>query len=200
MVRQFDDEEAEYDAYATVTDEERFAPLRTAALGLFSDLAQLYEVTASATFEASASMSLILHSYPPITLIPLGSGAPLSVAFPSAVSLVLRCGWWYANAFPWCSCDACNLTLAHEAERLARVCASVVAGGFHEAIDTSPSWHGMSQVSHAFIGASGGGSGQTAIPSALAARMRGARPAVSAWAPWVRRVRVATIGAEQPGT
>lgn len=162
---------------------------------MFSDLAQLYEVTVSATFEPSASMSLIPHSHPPITLIPLGGGAPLSVAFPSAVSLVLRCRWWYADGFPSCSCDTCNLTLAHEAERLAEVCSAVVAGGFHEAINSAPASYGMSQLSYAFTGPTGVGSGQTALPAATAALMRGTRPAESAWMPWVPQVRAASIGA-----
>ena len=144
------DDHEEYDPHSTVTDEERFAPLSTVALSLFSDLAQRYSVTVSAAFDASPTMSPIGNAYPPITRSPSDGGATLSVAFPSSVSLVLRCGWWHAESFPSCSCDGCDLTLAREAERFVELCAAVVAGTVHEALETAPVWYGSARLSHTF--------------------------------------------------
>ena len=183
------DDHEEYDPHSTVTDEERFAPLSTVALSLFSDLAQRYSVTVSAAFDASPTMSPIGNAYPPITRSPSDGGATLSVAFPSSVSLVLRCGWWHAESFPSCSCDGCDLTLAREAERFVELCAAVVAGTVHEALETAPVWYGSARLSHTFNSTSSARSFQTALPPQQAAILRGSRPPESSWMSWVARVR-----------
>lgn len=169
--------------------------MRTAALSLFADLAAQYDVTLSATFVSLPTMSPLEHAYPPLTLRPVNRGAVISVAFPSAVSLVLRCGWWHVESFPSCACDGCDLTLAHEAERLVELCVAVVAGSFQQGPETAPVWHGSARLSHTFSSASRAGSSQTALPPRQAAFLRGSRPPESSWMPWVARVRVASVGA-----
>ena len=194
-MREFDEEELDDDPYSTVTNDARFAPLHTAALALFADLAQQFEVTVSQSFEQTVSLSPVVHTRPPITLQPAGGGAPLAIAFSSEISVALRCGWWHADVFPSCTCDGCGLTLTHEVERLAELCLAVVAGGFQEALDTAPVSGGMAQLSHRFEGPTGVRSGGTAVRPATAAQMRGSRAAASHWAPWVPRVRAAGIHA-----
>ena len=192
---EFDDEELDEDPYTTVTNGERFAPLHTAVLALFADLGLRYDVAVSQAFEQTPSLSAFEHTRPPITLLPAGGGAPLAVAFPSDISLALRCGWWHADVFPSCTCDGCGLTLAHEAERFADMCFAVVAGGFQEALSTVPVLDGMAQLSHTFTGPSGIRSGGTTLRPATAVQLLGTRPAESMWKPWAPRVRVAGIRA-----
>ena len=194
-MREFEDEEPGDDPYTTVTNGERFAPLHTAVLALFADLAERYEVTVSQTFEQTPALTAIAHAQPPITLLPTGGGAPLAVAFSSEFSLVLRCGWWHADEIPSCSCDGCGHTLENETERLIEMCLAVVAGGFQEELNTTAAWDGTAQLRYTFFGPTGGSSGGTSLRSAIAVLMRGARPAKSTWAPWLPRVSAAGIRA-----
>ena len=177
--------------YTTVTNGARFAPLHAAAIRLFEDLAATYACDVHDTF-VHAETRPIAHARPPITLIPSGAGAPLAVAFLSPIGIVLKCGWWYSDVLPSCSCDACDLTAASEADRLIGLCRAVVAGGFQESLRTP--LFGMAKQSHTFQMSSGAGSGWSVLPRATARQRRGAWPSESAWKPWDLRVRAASVG------
>lgn len=174
-------------AYTTVTDGERFAELHAAAASLFERLAATHVCVVSGHLgDARGLPPTVTHARPPITLTPRGGGAPLSVAFLSPIGVWIRCGWWYAEGFPSCACDACGLTVDGEAEKLTHLCESVVAGGFQESLEI-PRWFGEATQSHSFTlhGALRGGS--SVLPRALARERWRGGPAVSAWQPWERR-------------
>ena len=179
-------------AYTTVTNGARFAPLHAAVIALFEDLAATYACDVHDTLARPETQRAIAHARTPITLIPSGAGAPLAVAFLSPIGVVLTCGWWYSDVSPSCSCDACDMTAASEAERMIGMCRAVVAGGFQEAIRTP--LFGMAKQSHVFQMSSGSASGWSAVPRATARQRRGAGPSESAWKPWELRVRAASVG------
>jgi hypothetical protein len=135
----------------------------------------------------------LAHARPPITLVPAGTGAPLAVAFLAPIGIILKCGWWFFEDLPSCSCDACDITADTEAERLRELCHAVVAGGFHESLRTP--LFGMAKQTHDFQSAAGSRSGWSVLPRAMARRLRGSRPSQSAWTPWELQVRASSAGA-----
>jgi hypothetical protein len=76
-VRELEDEEPGEDPYTTVTNGERFAPLHTAALALFADLADRYEVTVSQTFEQTPALSAIVHARRSASRFGVDGGMPM---------------------------------------------------------------------------------------------------------------------------
>ena len=180
-------------AYTTVTNGARFAPLHAAAVALFEDLAANYSCEVHESFVHDETRRPLAHARPPITLLPAGAGAPLAVAFLAPMGVMLKCGWWYVDVLPSCSCDACGMTADTEAARLQEMCRAVVGGGFQESLRTP--LFGMAKQSRVFKTAAGSRSGWSVLPRAEARRLRRAKPGESAWKPWELRVRVASVGA-----
>ena len=186
------------EAYSRVTDAERFRPLHALALRLVEQLASDFEVVRADAFAPSADMQPFEHARPPVSLTPaVPVAAPLAIAFTTFPSVVVRSGWWLADAFPACGCDACDETATEEGERLEALVADVVAGRLREEI-TIP-WLGPARLRwERGEGATRGG-GQTAggrvLPRPLARALRGRGPHRVQWQPWPRRRRGASGGA-----
>ena len=180
-------------AYTTVTNGARFAALHAAAVAIFEDLAANYWCEVHESFAHDDTRRPLAHARSPITLLPAGAGAPLAVAFLAPIGVLLKCGWWYDDILPSCSCDACDMTADTEAKRLREMCRAVVAGGFQESLRTPVL--GMAKQSRVFQTSAGSRSGWSVLPRAEARRLRGSRPSESAWKPWELRVRAASVGA-----
>lgn len=125
------------DAYTRVTNPERFLPLRALAVDMMSRLGREYHVTETSAFELIADiMRPFEYARPPMTLTPSSSKeAPISIAFTTFPGLIVRCGRFFHDSFPFCGCDGCAATFDREAERLLQVVGFVVAGEFREEID-----------------------------------------------------------------
>ena len=150
--------------YTTVTNGARFAPLHAAAVVLFENIAATYACEMQDSFAHSEARRPLAHARQPITMVPSGGGAPLAVAFLAPIGVLLKCGWWYSDVLPSCSCDACDMTADSEAERMQELCRAVVAGGFQESLRTP--LFGMAKLSHVFRSPAGSESGGSVLPRA----------------------------------
>ena len=125
------------EAYTRVTNPERFRPLHDFALNLFERLAHEYDVVQSNEFElVPIIMRPFDYARPPITLTPNAHDeAPISVAFTTFPSLVLRCGKFFNEPFPVCACDGCGRDADEEVDRLQHILDAVIAGEFLEEVE-----------------------------------------------------------------
>jgi len=179
------------EAYSRVTKPERFRPLHGHALDLLARLQSAYDVTASAAFEfLPGVMQPFEHARPPMTLTPVVPGAaPLSVAFTSFPSLLVRAGHWYGTSCPVCGCDACGGGAAEEVWRLDELVEHIVAGQFAEEVRLPI--FGAARLSHRF-GPRVVGEGSRAVAWGAISRDL-ARTLISGgarrveWEPWPRR-------------
>jgi len=187
------------EAYSRVTDPERFRPVHGHALDLLARLEAAYDVTASAAFELlPGAMQPFAHARPPVTLTPAVPGAaPLSVAFTTFPSLLVRAGRWYGTSFPICACDACGGGAAEEVWRLDELVGNVVAGHFEEEVRLPI--FGEARLSYAFGPRSpregSRAAGWGAIPRELARTLVGGGIRRVEWQPWPRRSLQATDSA-----
>ena len=122
--------------YTRVTNPERLRPLHDFAIHLFERLANEYDVTESNEFELVGRMRSFDYARPPITLTPIARNeAPISIAFTTFPSLVLRCGKFFNKPFPVCGCDGCAANADEETDRLQNTLAPVIAGDFLEEVE-----------------------------------------------------------------
>jgi hypothetical protein len=174
-----------------VTGPERFRPVHGYALDALARLQAVYDVAASAAFELLlGAMQPFEHARAPVTLTPAVPGAaPLSVAFTTFPSLLVRAGRWYGTSFPVCGCDACGGGAAEEVRRLDELVGHVVAGHLDEEVRLPI--FGEARLSCAFGTRAARDSSRAAvwsvIPRDIARTLIGRGPRRVAWQPWPRR-------------
>ena len=179
------------EAYSRVTNPGRFRALHAQALALLARLQADHDVVASDRFELlPVLMRPFEHARRPVTLTPVvAEAAPLSVAFTTFPSLLVRYGRWHAAAFPSCGCDACDEDAAGEGERLDDLVRGVVAGRFEEELRIP--WLGDARLYRRFGAGTPreGPSGEawTTLPRGVARAIAGAGPRRVRWQPWPRR-------------
>jgi hypothetical protein len=184
------------EAYSRATNPERLRPLHGYALDVLGRLQATYDVTASAAFELlPGGMQPFEHARPPVTLTPTApAAAPLSVAFTTFPSLLVRAGRWYCTAFPVCGCDACGGSAEEEVWRLDELVGDVLAGHFREEVRLP--MFGGARLSHAFGRRAARDGSHTAAWSAISRDL--ARTLVDGgarrveWQPWPHRNPQAT--------
>jgi hypothetical protein len=179
------------EAYSRVTNPERFRVLHEHADGLLARLRADHDVAVSARFELlPVLMQPFEHARRPVTLTPVAAdAAPLSVAFTTFPSLLVRYGRWHVAAFPSCGCDACDEDAAGEGERLDDLVGSVVAGRFEEELRIP--WLGDARLYGRFgddpSRGRSSGDGWTTLPRGVARAIAGAGPRRVRWQAWPPR-------------
>jgi hypothetical protein len=128
------------EAYARVTNPERFQPLHTFAEGLAARLEAAFDVERTEGYGMDVDLERPGIARPTIRLTPRNPrAAPVVFAFTAFPGVVTRSGQRQVDAFPSCGCDACDEHAEDEIDRLGWLIDQVTAGRFREAIDV-PLW------------------------------------------------------------
>lgn len=158
------------DAYARVTNPERYIVVQNAADVLVKRLAQTYQVHLS---EPDPDPDLVarLRASRAVRLDPDNSDAgPLVCTFTAFPGVILTLGGGYQCAYPSCGCDACNEVPDRVIGDLTQIVERYVQGGLSESVS-----------GHTYSFRIGGLSGTMVIADDDARR---ALPAYRSWKAW----------------
>ncbi|WJL95419.1 DUF6226 family protein [Microbacterium sp. ET2] len=125
------------DTYSVVTHPERFAPLHAVADALIEHLRDTYDVVVEQGEDVVADLLHPVHHdvVKAVRLRPIGpSFASLTFVLTGHPGVHVHAGLLHDFAYPVCSCDACDSTWEHEADRLERQVLAVVNGQYREGI------------------------------------------------------------------
>lgn len=123
------------EAYARVTNPERFSPLHDLAERLLNELSRQYAVIREEGYDLDHDSDRNALSRPSVRLTPENdSEAPLQISFTSFPGLSIRLGKWCVERLPACGCDACGESIETTREWLDFLVHSTVAGHLREEI------------------------------------------------------------------
>lgn len=123
------------EAYARVTEPERFHGLHEFAVDLLGRLESTFDVEREEGYGLDDELETDDRVRPGIKLVPRSpDAAPMVVVVTAFPGLAVRFGRWRIDRFPTCGCDACDETGDGESARLTKLVDDVTEGRFREAI------------------------------------------------------------------
>jgi hypothetical protein len=124
------------DAYARVTNPERFRPLHAFGEELADRLQATFDVERREGHALDPEVARDEEARPIVRLVPnADDAAPIGIIFTPFPGLNVRLGHWHSSSFPACGCDACDESPDEQIPQLDWLVDQVTNGRFREAIE-----------------------------------------------------------------
>ena len=177
------------DAYARVSNLERFAPLHDVALALVEWLRSTFDVDVEKSSSAAADLLLQPRDLvQAVRIVPREhAAAPLTFVLSRFPGVFLHAGSLHDFHFPACGCDACDDNVTELIAQLEWTVRTVVSGGYSETLAPGSGDWIEYRLDDFGVGMQAGRTSTQELPNERVVAARTAIPASGQWNSWPLR-------------